>query len=109
MDEAKRIEVDQWVNHSVFTIAKRAGVPIVPAVIVGAWECWPRTRPFPLPGRIRVEFGEVITPEEIAASLPSHTGAFLRTMLKSKPYERNGAPLALVAERRRPSKSKVTA
>lgn len=48
-------------------IAKRAGVPIVPAVIVGAWECWPRSRPFPLPGRIRVEFGSVITPEEIAA------------------------------------------
>ncbi len=47
-------------------VARRAGVPIVPAAIVGAWECWPRTRPFPLPGRIRVEFGAVITPEEIA-------------------------------------------
>ena len=48
-------------------VAKRAGVPIVPAAIVGAWECWPRTRPFPLPGRIRVEFGAVMSPEEIAA------------------------------------------
>lgn len=48
-------------------VARRAGVPIVPAAIVGAWECWPRTRPFPLPGRIRVEFGDVLEPAEIAA------------------------------------------
>ncbi|MFM7249671.1 MAG: lysophospholipid acyltransferase family protein [Planctomycetaceae bacterium] len=47
-------------------IAKRAGVPIVPAVIVGAWECWPRQRPFPLPGRVRVEFGEIIPVAEVA-------------------------------------------
>jgi len=48
-------------------IAKRAGVPIVPVAIVGAWECWPKTRIFPRPGRIRLEFGRVISPEEIAA------------------------------------------
>lgn len=48
-------------------VARRAGVPIVPAAIVGAWECWPRTRPFPLPGRIRVEFGDILGPAEIAA------------------------------------------
>lgn len=48
-------------------IAKRAGVPIVPVAIVGAWECWPKTRLFPRPGRIRLEFGRVIKPEEIAA------------------------------------------
>jgi 1-acyl-sn-glycerol-3-phosphate acyltransferase len=48
-------------------IAKRAGVPIVPVAIVGAWECWPKTRVVPRPGRIRLEFGRLITPEEIAA------------------------------------------
>jgi len=48
-------------------IAKRAGVPIVPVAIVGAWECWPKTRLLPRPGRIRLEFGRVIRPEEIAA------------------------------------------
>jgi 1-acyl-sn-glycerol-3-phosphate acyltransferase len=48
-------------------IAKRAGVPIVPVAIVGAWGCWPKTRIFPRPGRIRLEFGRVIRPEEIAA------------------------------------------
>ncbi len=48
-------------------IAKRARVPIVPVAIVGAWECWPKTRRFPRPGRVRVEFGRLIQPEEIAA------------------------------------------
>ena len=48
-------------------IAKRAQVPIVPVAIVGAWECWPKTRRFPRPGRIRLEFGRLIRPAEIAA------------------------------------------
>lgn len=48
-------------------IAKKAKVPIVPVAIVGAWECWPKTRLVPRPGRIRLEFGRLIQPEEIAA------------------------------------------
>jgi 1-acyl-sn-glycerol-3-phosphate acyltransferase len=48
-------------------LAKRAKVPIVPVAIVGAWECWPRTRLFPRPGRIRLEFGRLLKPDEIAS------------------------------------------
>jgi 1-acyl-sn-glycerol-3-phosphate acyltransferase len=48
-------------------IAKRAAVPIVPVAIVGAFECWPRTRLLPRPGRIRLEFGRVIPAREVAA------------------------------------------
>lgn len=48
-------------------IAKRAAVPIVPVAIVGAFECWPRTRPLPRPGRIRLEFGQILTAAEVAA------------------------------------------
>jgi len=47
-------------------VAKKAGVPIVPVAIVGAYECWPRTRLLPCPGRIRLEFGRVIPAEEVA-------------------------------------------
>jgi 1-acyl-sn-glycerol-3-phosphate acyltransferase len=47
-------------------LAKKAGVPIVPVAIVGAYECWPRTRLLPRPGRIRLEFGRVIPAAEIA-------------------------------------------
>ncbi|MFM7243435.1 MAG: lysophospholipid acyltransferase family protein [Planctomycetaceae bacterium] len=47
-------------------IAKKAGVPIVPVAIVGGFECWPRTRLLPRPGRIRLEFGEILTAEQVA-------------------------------------------
>ncbi|MFM8827342.1 MAG: lysophospholipid acyltransferase family protein [Actinomycetota bacterium] len=48
-------------------LAKKARVPIAPVAIVGAYECWPRSRLLPRPGRIRLEFGRVITAEEVAA------------------------------------------
>jgi 1-acyl-sn-glycerol-3-phosphate acyltransferase len=48
-------------------IAKRAEVPIVPVAIVGAYECWPRTRLLPRPGRVRLEFGRIIPAAEVAA------------------------------------------
>ncbi len=48
-------------------LAKRAGVPIAPVAIVGAFECWPRTRLVPRPGRIRLEFGRLVTADEVAA------------------------------------------
>ena len=48
-------------------VAKRAGVPIVPVAIVGAWECWPRKRLVPLAGRIRLEFGSIIPAADVAA------------------------------------------
>ena len=41
-------------------------MPVVPVAIVGAYECWPRSRLLPRPGRIRLEFGRVIPAEEIA-------------------------------------------
>ena len=47
-------------------MAKKAGVPIVPVAIVGAYECWPRNRLLPRPGRIRLEFGRVIPASEVA-------------------------------------------
>ena len=46
-------------------IARRAGVPIQPVAIVGAYDCWPRSRQLPRTGRIRLEFGRLITPEQI--------------------------------------------
>jgi 1-acyl-sn-glycerol-3-phosphate acyltransferase len=47
-------------------LAKKAEVPIVPVAIVGAYECWPRTRVLPRPGRIRLEFGPLISAADVA-------------------------------------------
>ena len=49
------------------SIARRSGVPIMPVAIVGAWECWPRRSLLPRPGRIRLEFGRLLRPDEIAS------------------------------------------
>ncbi len=48
-------------------LARRAGVPLLPAAIVGAFECWPRTRRWPGRGQIRVHFGRAMRPEELTA------------------------------------------
>ena len=37
---------------------RRAGVPVLPAVIDGSYDAWPRGRRFPRPRRIRVLYGE---------------------------------------------------
>jgi len=48
------------------SLARRGGVPLIPAAIVGAYECWPRTMRVPHAGRIRVCYGCPITPNDIA-------------------------------------------
>jgi 1-acyl-sn-glycerol-3-phosphate acyltransferase len=46
-------------------ISRRGEADVVPAVIDGAYEAWPRTRKFPRPGKVNVMFGEVISYKEI--------------------------------------------
>ena len=41
-------------------LARRAGVPVVPVRIAGAFEAWPRGRRLPRPGKVRIEFGEPV-------------------------------------------------
>jgi 1-acyl-sn-glycerol-3-phosphate acyltransferase len=52
------------------TIAGRAGVPVVPVVIDGAFEAWPRAALLPVPHRIRVAYGQPLAAEEAAAGDP---------------------------------------
>ncbi len=84
-------------------IARRAGVPIVPVAIVGAYECWPRSRLFPRPGRVRLEFGRVITPAEVArlddAALTAEAAARLRALDAAARAARAGVPFTAPADR----------
>jgi 1-acyl-sn-glycerol-3-phosphate acyltransferase len=48
----------------VAAMAIRCGVPVLPVCIEGAFECWPRTRAFPRPGRVAVAFGRLVGPRE---------------------------------------------
>jgi 1-acyl-sn-glycerol-3-phosphate acyltransferase len=53
-------------EKGVVLIERRAGVPVIPAVIVGAFDAWSIHRRFPRPRPIRVQFG----PPMILADLP---------------------------------------
>ncbi len=55
-------------------VAIRCGVPVLPACVEGAYECWPRTRALPRPGRVAVAYGKPLPPsaesaEELTAKL----------------------------------------
>jgi 1-acyl-sn-glycerol-3-phosphate acyltransferase len=47
-------------------LATRAGVPLVPVAIEGAFDAWPRWQKFPWASRIDIEFGPPLAPEETA-------------------------------------------
>lgn len=47
------------------TIARRAGVPLVPVALDGAFDAWPRQRRLPRLAVIHVRWGEPVAPEEI--------------------------------------------
>lgn len=53
------------INANSLSIARKAGVAIVPVIIDGAFECYPRTAKFPRPGRIRVTFAPPLSAEEV--------------------------------------------
>ncbi|NLF31652.1 MAG: 1-acyl-sn-glycerol-3-phosphate acyltransferase [Planctomycetes bacterium] len=59
-------------------VAQRAKATVVPVVIDGAFECWPRTRPLPRPGEIVVRYGRPYTPDEARAMSPDAFVAAVR-------------------------------
>jgi 1-acyl-sn-glycerol-3-phosphate acyltransferase len=65
----------------IAVLATRARVPIVPAAVAGTFEAWPRSRPFPWPHPIRVQYGAPILPEEIAGQTPEAVVALIRARI----------------------------
>ena len=59
-------------------LAARAGVPILPMVIDGAFEAWPRTSPLPWPHRIRVACGRLVSADDVARGDPDDIMAGIR-------------------------------
>jgi len=49
----------------VALLSRRSGAKVVPSVIDGAFECWPRHKKFPSLGKIAVCYGEPITSEKV--------------------------------------------
>jgi len=66
-------------------LSRRGNVPVVPVVIDGMYEAWPKGRRFPMLGRkLIVKVGQVIQPEEVKAmgdrDFSSHLTGIMRQM-----------------------------
>jgi len=65
------------------SVAKRAGASLVPVVIEGAFESWPRWRRLPAPHRIVVVYGEAIAADTVASMPPDQLVQQVRDRLVS--------------------------
>ncbi|MFN0134751.1 MAG: lysophospholipid acyltransferase family protein [Phycisphaerae bacterium] len=52
-------------QSGVVLIARKAGVPMIPTLILGAFEAWPRHAKLPRPRPVIVAYGEPLTAEQI--------------------------------------------
>ena len=75
----------------IVALASRAGVPIIPAAIAGAFQAWPKGQRFPGPHPIRVHYGTPIPPQELSGKTPEAITALIRSaILTSQVAARSG-------------------
>jgi len=63
-------------------IAKRARCPIVPTIIEGAYEMWPRHQTLPGCGHVRVLYGRPLAPQEFTGADPDQIARELTRRLR---------------------------
>ncbi|MFA5554049.1 MAG: lysophospholipid acyltransferase family protein [Phycisphaerae bacterium] len=64
-------------------IVRKAKVPIVPVVVDGAFECWPRHQKFFTPGyHISVKYGRCIPPEEVKSMSDDELAEYITSILR---------------------------
>lgn len=71
----------------VALLSRRSGAKVVPSVIDGAFECWPRHKKFPSLGKISVSYGEPITSQKVKALGDEGFAALLTTRLRAMQNE----------------------
>jgi 1-acyl-sn-glycerol-3-phosphate acyltransferase len=68
-------------ERGIALIDRRAHVPVIPAVIVGAYEAWPIHRRFPRLAPIRIRFGPAMKLADLdSQQIVAHVDQTLRTM-----------------------------
>jgi 1-acyl-sn-glycerol-3-phosphate acyltransferase len=68
-------------------LSRRSGVKVVPSVIDGAFECWPRHKKFPSLGKISVCYAEPITSEKVKELGDEGFAALLTAQLRKMQNE----------------------
>lgn len=68
-------------------LCRRSQAPVVPALVDGAFECWPRHRTLFTPGPIFVWFGEPLPPEEIRRMTNEQLADWLTQTLRQMQHD----------------------
>lgn len=63
-------------------LCRRSKAPVVPAVVDGAFECWPRHRKLFSPGPVVVWFGKPLSPDEIRSMTNEQLADWLTRTLR---------------------------
>ncbi len=63
-------------------LTRKTGASVVPVVIDGAFECWPRDKKWPSIGKVRISYGEAITADAIAEMGDKAFSALLTAKLR---------------------------
>jgi len=69
-------------NERLFAVACRAGVPVVPTLIEGAFESWPRSRRLPRPRPIVVGYGKPLMPGDFDGDAEALAAACREALLE---------------------------
>lgn len=69
------------INANSMAVAQRAGATIVPTVVDGAFEAWPRGQWLPSPRSIHVTYAEPIRPEQARGWTPDQIAETVRDRL----------------------------
>lgn len=71
------------INANSMAVAKKAGAAIVPTVIDGAFEAWPRTRLAPSPARVYVTYAPALLPEQMRSLSGEEIAAVVEERLRA--------------------------
>ena len=68
-------------------LCRRSQAPVVPALVDGAFECWPRHRTLFTPGPIVVWFGKPLSPEEVRTMTNEQLADWLTQTLRQMQHD----------------------
>lgn len=63
-------------------LCRRSKATVVPVLVDGAFECWPRHQKLFRPGRVTIEYGQPLSPEQVADMTNDELADRLTTVLR---------------------------
>jgi cytidylate kinase len=68
-------------------LCRRAKAAVVPVLVDGAFECWPRQRKFFAPGRVTIWYGKTLDPESIRTMTNEQLADYLTATLRQMQHD----------------------